>query len=77
MSSGKDLKTKFEGEEVDGYELMFRQFRGPLDKPLISNEIVHLKVTAQVRDVGHKTEARTGLFIRHHELKVLEVEVEE
>lgn len=70
-------KTKFEGEEVDGYELMFRQFRGALDKPLVSNEIVHLKVTAQVRDVGHKTEARTGLFIRHHELKVLEVEVEE
>lgn len=75
--SEKDQKTKFEGDEVDGYELMFRQFRGSLDKPLISNEIVHLKVTAQVRDVGHKTDARTGLFIRHHELKVIEVEVEE
>ncbi len=72
-----DKKTEFEGEAVDGYELMFRQWRGPVDKPLISHEIVHLKVTAQVRDVGHKTDGRNGLFIRHHELKVLEVEVEE
>lgn len=72
-----DKKTEFEGEAVDGYELMFRQYRGSLDMPLISHEIVHLKVTAQVIDVGHKTAARNGLFIRHHELKVIEVEVVE
>ncbi len=69
-------KTKFEGDQVDGYELMFRQYRGAIDLPLASNEIVHLKVTARVKDVGHKTSERNGLFIRHHELKVLEVEVE-
>ena len=69
-------KTKFEGDTVDGYELMMRQFRGAIDLPLASNEIVHLKVTCRVKDVGHKVNERDGLFIRHHELKVLEVEVE-
>ena len=68
-------KTKFEGNEVDGYELMFRQYRGPIDIPLTSDEIVHLKVVARVKDVGHKTNERNGRFIRHHELKVIDVEI--
>jgi hypothetical protein len=71
----KDEMTRFEGQVVDGYEMMFRQYRGPIDIPLTSEEIVHLKVTARVKDVGHKTNERNGLFIRHHELKVLDVEV--
>lgn len=70
-------KTQFEGEIVDGYEVMFRQYRGAIDIPLASNEIVHLKVVAQVKDIGHKTNQRNGLFVRHHELKVIDVEIVE
>lgn len=72
-----ESKTRFEGEDVDGYELMFRQYRGPVEMPLATDEIVHLKVTARVTDVGHKRNQRNGLFIRHHELKVIEVEVDD
>lgn len=69
-------RTEFEGHEVDGYQLMFRQYRGPIDVPLVNEETVHLKVTAKVTDVGHRTNQRNGLFIRHHELKIVDVEVE-
>jgi hypothetical protein len=53
-------KTQFEGDTVDGYELMFRQYRGAIDIPLASNEIVHLKIVAKVKDVGHKHNERNG-----------------
>ena len=70
-------RTKFEGEPVDGYELMFRQYRGAIDIPLAHGEIVHLKVTAKVKSVDHRENERTGLFRRHHEVSIVDMVLEE
>lgn len=71
----EEERTVFEGQEVDGYEIMFRQHRGPAEIPLALGEIVELKVIAKVKNVGHKEDQRSGLLFRHHELNVLDVSI--
>lgn len=72
----EEERTVFEGQEVDGYQIMFRQFRGEVDIPLGLGEVVHLKLIAKVTHVDHKENQRNGLLIRDHEVKVLEVSID-
>ena len=66
---------KFEGEEVDGYKVTLRQFKGDLDVPLAAHEVVELKVLARVTEVNHGVNQRDHKLYRTHVLKVQEVEV--
>lgn len=75
--SERDERTVFEGQEVDGYQVMARQYRGEFDIPLSLGEIVHLKVVAKVTHVDHKENQRNGLLIRDHELKILDVSMQD
>ncbi len=64
---------KFEGETVDVYEVVIRQFRGPIQKPLALGEIVTLEIQVQVTEVSHREHPRSGDIYRDHIVKVLEV----
>lgn len=70
-------RTVFEGQEVDGYQIMARQYRGEVEIPLMLEEIVHLKMVAKVTHVDHKVNQRNGLLIRDHELKVLDISMDD
>lgn len=68
---------KFEGDEIDGYKITLRQFKGDLDVPLTADEYVTLTVVAQVSEVSHRVDRKSGLFFRDHIVHVKEVHVEE
>ena len=64
---------KFEGEQVDAYEVVIRQFRGPIDRPLTLGELVTLEVIVQVTEVSHREHQKTGEIYRDHIVRVKEV----
>ena len=66
---------KFEGEEVDGFEVILRQFKGDIDLPLTNDETVELVITAKVTGVNHRIDQRNGMLFRCHEMKVYHAEV--
>ena len=64
---------RFEGQEVDVYEVVIRQFRGPIGTPLTLGEVVELTVMVQVTEVSHREHGKNGQIYRDHIVKVLEV----
>lgn len=66
---------RFEGEEVDGMRVTVRQYKGFVDKPLLVDEVVELRVQARVTQIVHETNERNGHLYRTHVLKIDEVEV--
>jgi len=65
---------KFEGEEIDGgYDIVIRQFRGDISKPLALDEVVEIKVLAKVASVAHEISKRNGTMTRTHIVHVQEV----
>jgi len=66
---------KFEGEEIDGFRVQLRQFKGYVDTPLAVDETVSLIVTAKVTAVDHTINQRDHRFYRNHILKIEDVSV--
>lgn len=66
---------KFEGAEVDGGQVVLRQYTGswPLDEPLVADSVVTLEVDVYVQFVNHGVNQRTGDLMRSHTLKVQDV----
>ncbi len=66
---------KFEGADVDGSQVVIRQFTGswPLDQPLVADSVVTLEVDVYVQFVNHGVNQRTGDLLRSHTLKVQDV----
>jgi hypothetical protein len=65
---------RFEGEEIDGgYEIVIRQFKGHIDKPLALDEVVELNVQVKVMSVAHEVAKRNGVMSRVHIVHVQEV----
>lgn len=67
------MTMHFEGEQVDGYQVVMRQFRGDIELPLTVDEIVELRVRVRVKQVGYEVNERNGQMHRVHTLKVEEV----
>lgn len=66
---------KFEGETIDGgYEIVIRQYKGHIDKPLTLDEVVDLNVQVKVMSVAHEIAKRNGIMSRVHIVHVQEVE---
>lgn len=66
---------KFEGDEIDGgHDIVIRQFRGDIDKPLTLDEVVELTVYAKVTSVSHDVNRRNGQMTRTHIVHVTEVD---
>lgn len=66
---------RFEGEEIDGFRVQVRQFKGYIDKPLAIDETVSLIVTAKVTAVDHSINQRDHHLYRNHILKIEDVSV--
>jgi hypothetical protein len=67
---------RFEGEDIDGgYEILIRQYKGPIDKPLTLDEIFELNVHVKVMSVAHEVNKRSGVMSRVHIVHVVEVDV--
>lgn len=64
---------KFEGEEIDGYTVIMRQYNGSFPMPLARGEKVLLLVEAEVRSVSFNENLKTGRVYREHILHVKEV----
>lgn len=65
---------KFEGEDIDGgYDVVIRQFRGDIMKPLALDEVVELRIMAKVTSVAHEINRKNGTMTRTHIVHVQEV----
>jgi len=70
----KGRTMKFEGEEIDGgYDVVIRQFRGDISKPLALDEMVDITIRAKVSSVAHEVNKRNGTMTRTHIVHVQEV----
>lgn len=61
----------FEGQEVDGYAVIVRQFKGPIDVPLAWGEEVQVNIRGKVIAVTVRENRQTGQLTREHEVKIL------
>jgi hypothetical protein len=69
------MKGHFEGEVVDGgYEILIRQYKGQIDKPLTLDETFELNVHVKVMSVAHEVQKKNGTMARVHIVHVQEVE---
>lgn len=68
---------KFEGDEIDGAQLVVRQHTGPwpLDEPLVADSEVVMEVTFYVQSVSFGVNQRTGDLMRKHELVIRDAHV--
>jgi hypothetical protein len=67
--------VNFEGEAVDGCQIVIRQFRGDIELPLAVDEVVDIVLVARVKSVGYEVNERTGHMHRVHIMKVEDVKV--
>ena len=68
---------KFEGEEIDGAQLVVRQFTGvwPLDEPLVADSVVKMEVEFYVQSVSFGVNQRSGDLLRKHEVIIRDARV--
>lgn len=65
----------FEGDEIEAFAATIRQHKGAIDRPLLLDEFVQLKVIVRVAKVDHGVNQRNGVLERDHILKVMDIEV--
>ena len=70
---GNGANVRFEGEEVDGNQVVIRQYTGDVETPLTVDETVEITIVAKVSEVTHRINQRTGELNRVHILHVKEV----
>lgn len=63
----------FEGQDIDGYIVVVRQFKGPIDKPLAWGEDVQVTIHGKVTAVEHRENKSTGRLVREHEVRIIEI----
>lgn len=75
-SERRASRMQFEGETVDLSKIVIRQVTAewPESRPLMTDEMVTLEVTAWVKEVSHSINEKTGEFQRMHVLHVKEVD---
>ena len=70
---------KFEGDQIDGSQLVVRQYTGdwPLDQPLVADSTVTVEAEFYVQSVSFGVNQRTGDLLRKHEIIIRDVRVKE
>ena len=67
---------KFEGEEIDGYTIRVKGFKGPITQPLMRGEKLELNCSVEVVEVAVRENLRTGEVFRDHIVRIVEVDSE-
>lgn len=64
---------QFEGEEIDGFTIKVKGFKGPISTPLMRGEKLQLTCDVEVVEVAVRENQRTGHVFRDHIVKIVEV----
>ena len=65
---------RFEGEEIDGFTITVKQFKGPIGVPLSRGEKMELTCIVEVVEVAVRENLKTGQVFRDHVVKISEVD---
>lgn len=66
--------VKFEGEDVDGFLITVKGFKGPIGIPLSMGERLELTCVVEVIEVSHRENRSSGQIFRDHAVRIVEVE---